>query len=309
MESKYIEKTENELDIKALIQVIFNRKKFILFIASIMFSLSLIIAIFSQNIYVSKATLLMSNPEESLSNMLGGYSSLAGFAGVSLLSGSGDKSDEAIERIQSFDFFSNYFLPNIKLEDLMAVSKWDAEKNKLYYRDSKFDETTKKWVRDVDFPKKPRPSSQEAFEIYERILTAEKDNRTNFIYLSIEHKSPFIAKSWLDLIIKNINESMREEDRAQASESINFLNESLQETNLEEMQDAIAELLEMQMQKLMLASSNEDYIFKRIESPIAPEEESRPARFLNVIFGTAFGFFIGIGIVLVQSFRNEIKSK
>ena len=251
----------------------------------------------------------MSNPEESLSNMLGGYSSLAGFAGVSLLSGSGDKSDEAIERIQSFDFFSNYFLPNIKLEDLMAVSKWDAEKNKLYYRDSKFDETTKKWVRDVDFPKKPRPSSQEAFEIYERILTAEKDNRTNFIYLSIEHKSPFIAKSWLDLIIKNINESMREEDRAQASESINFLNESLQETNLEEMQDAIAELLEMQMQKLMLASSNEDYIFKRIESPIAPEEESRPARFLNVIFGTAFGFFIGIGIVLVQSFRNEIKSK
>ena len=102
---------------------------------------------------------------------------------------------------------------------------------------------------------------------------------------------------------------MREEDRAQASESINFLNKSLQETNLEEMQDAIAELLEMQMQKLMLASSNEDYIFKRIESPIAPEEESRPTRALNVIFGTAFGFFIGIGIVLIQSFRNEIKSK
>ena len=188
MESKYMDKTGNELDFKLLIQVILKRKKFILLITSIMFSLSLVLAIISPNIYTSKATLLMSNPEESLSNMLGGYSGLAGFAGVSFLSGSGDKSDEAIERIQSFDFFSKYFLPNIKLENLMAVRRWDAEKNKIDYRDSKFDEKTQKWVRDVDFPKKPRPSSQEAFEVYEKILTAEKDNRTNFIYLSLEHK-------------------------------------------------------------------------------------------------------------------------
>ena len=223
-----MDKTGNELDFKLLIQVILNRKKFILLITSIMFSLSLVLAIISPNIYTSKATLLMSNPEESLSNMLGGYSGLAGFAGVSFLSGSGDKSDEAIERIQSFDFFSKYFLPNIKLENLMAVSRWDAEKNKIDYRDSKFDEKTQKWVRDVDFPKKPRPSSQEAFEVYEKILTAEKDNRTNFIYLSLEHKSPFIAKSWLDLII-NINESMREK----IAQHLNQLpNKSLQETNL-----------------------------------------------------------------------------
>ena len=110
-----MDKTGNELDFKLLIQVILNRKKFILLITSIMFSLSLVLAIISPNIYTSKATLLMSNPEESLSNMLGGYSGLAGFAGVSFLSGSGDKSDEAIERIQSFDFFSKYFLTNIKI--------------------------------------------------------------------------------------------------------------------------------------------------------------------------------------------------
>ena len=58
----------------------------------------------------------MSNPEESLSNMLGGYSGLAGFAGVSFLSGSGDKSDEAIERIQSFDFFLNIFCRILNLK-------------------------------------------------------------------------------------------------------------------------------------------------------------------------------------------------
>ena len=56
------------------------------------------------------------------------------------------------------------------------------------------------------------------------------------------------------------------------------------------------------MQTLMLASSNEDYIFKTINSPIVPEEKSGPNRAFICIVGTLFGFIFSIILVLIQHF-------
>ena len=53
----------------------------------------------------------------------GSYSAIAGMAGINLSSGTENKSLEAIERIKSLDFFANYFLPSIKLEDIYAVQR------------------------------------------------------------------------------------------------------------------------------------------------------------------------------------------
>ena len=64
------------------------------------------------------------------------------------------------------------------------------------------------------------------------MLSISLDQKNQFVSVSISHKSPFLAKKWLDIIIKNINESMREIDKQSALNSINFLNESSQVTNL-----------------------------------------------------------------------------
>ena len=94
---------------------------------------------------------------------------------------------------------------------------------------------------------------------------------------------------------------MREEDQRLAKNFIIFLKKSSEETNLEAMQDAITQLLEIQMQKLMLASSNEDYVFKRIDSPIAPEEESYPNKILILILGLIFGFIIAVLLLFAKN--------
>ena len=43
-----------------------------------------------------------------------------------------------------------------------------------------------------------------------------------------------------------------------------------------EIKEAISQLLQSEMQKLMLAAANENYIYKKLESPIAPEKKSEP---------------------------------
>ena len=303
-------KDMDNIDIKAIYFLIWKRKYFVLKILSLFFILSVVLAIFTPNIYSSKALLAPANLEDSLSAKLGEFSSLSGFSGLSLLGENADPSVEAVQRVISYDFFNDYVLPNIQLENLFAVKKWIPESNTIEYKARIYDAKTKKWVRDVKFPFQPKPSSQEAYEVYEEIINISQDRRTSFVSISIEHQSPHIAKKWLDLIISNINESMREEDKENASNAIIFLNETSKTTNNNQLKEAIAILLEDQMQDLMLASAHKDYVFKTIDSPLAPEEESSPNRFIIVFIGLFIGTIIAISAILFSYLKSQLtKSK
>lgn len=61
------------------------------------------------------------------------------------------------------------------------------------------------------------------------------------------------------------------------------------------------------MKTLMLASSNEAYIFKIIDSPIAPERKSGPQRKFILIIGTLLGGLISIIIIFLVNVRRSAK--
>jgi uncharacterized protein involved in exopolysaccharide biosynthesis len=190
----------------------------------------------------------------------------------------------------------------------MAVQKWKVEENKIYYDENIYDSQSNVWVRDVEFPKKSVPSNQEAFEIYKEILSINRDEKTSFVKISIEHQSPFIAKEWIEIILKNINESMSEIDRKYAQNAIDFLKMQYSETNIQSLRIGISKLLETQMQTLMLSSSENDYIFKVLDSPVVPEKKFSPNRLIILFAGTIFGFVISFLIVFAQYYIFQNKN-
>ena len=116
----YSNKDEQAIDLKELFSVVWGDKKLITFISILAACISLTVSLSLQNIYTSNALLASSESEDSIGSKLDGFSGFAGFAGVSIPSSPSSKSDEAIARIQSYDFFIDKVLPNIKLENLMA---------------------------------------------------------------------------------------------------------------------------------------------------------------------------------------------
>ena len=298
---------DSEVDLKEIFLILWKKKLFIILstvffaISTVLFSLSL------PNIYKSTSLLAPTDKQESLNSKLSSYKNLAGLAGVNLGSSSAPLTQEAIERIKSYKFFSEQFLPAIKLINLMAVKEWNAEKNMLIYDESTFDVAENKWVREVVFPFKVKPSDQESFLVYSDILNISLDDDTGFISISIEHMSPEVAKNWVDIIIFNINTKMKELDKEKAKNAINFLNESSASTSVQSIREAIAVLLEEQMQTLMLASSSEDYVFKVIDSPIVPEIKNSPSRAIICIIGTIIGGFLSLIMALIHSYSRNIK--
>jgi capsular polysaccharide biosynthesis protein len=235
---------------------------------------------------------------------MGSLSSLASLSGVNLSNGNSSATNEALERIKTYDFFLEHFLKNIKLEDLTAVKTWDEDNNKLIYDNELYDENLSEWqIKQISL----KPTAQEAFIKYNEILTISQDKDNQFVRLSVEHFSPYIAKQWVDLIVNKIDESIREYDKKSAELSISYLNNSSNSTSFQSLKDSIASLLENQMQILMLASSNKSYVFKTLDSALIPEQKSSPNRVQILVLGTLLGFMMSISFILLSHFYMEYK--
>tara|TARA_B100002019_G_C21196499_1_gene561698 strand:+ start:73 stop:978 length:906 start_codon:yes stop_codon:yes gene_type:complete len=291
---------EKDLSLKDFMALLWNKKLFI-FVFSLFFAIfSIIYALSIPNKYTSSALLIPNQSEASNAGMLSQLSGMASLAGISLPAESNDRSTEAIEKIRSFEFFNKHFIPNIQLENLMAVKKWEPDTGNIIYDESIFNSDKGVWIREVSYPKKTIPSSQESYKTYRTILNVSQDTKTSFVYLTVKHHSPFIAQRWAEIIISEINNSMRINDKDKAIKSIDFLNNQLPKVNYEEIRVSIAKLQEEQMKSLMLIESNNDYIFRTLDSPIVPEIKSSPNRALICFLITLFGFILSLLFILIK---------
>ena len=286
----------DEIDLLELFLIVWKKRLFVVTLTSIFAIASVFYALSLPNIYTSKSLLAPANKEEAIPSRLGGMSGLAGLAGVNLSQSNASTSKEAIERVKSFEFFSNYFLPNIKLENLLAVKEWTPESETIIYNDDLFNVKNNNW--------NTKPSDQTAYRQYINIFGINVDDETGFVTFTVDHQSPEIAKKWLDIIIYNINESMREIDKTDAQNAINFLNETSSSTSIQSIREVIGRILETKMQTLMLASTNKAYVFKVLDSPIVPEIKSGPFRSIICIIGTLIGGVISVLITFFQHYRK-----
>lgn len=300
--------TTEEIDLKKIIFILFDAKYFITSFTIFAAIFSVFFALSLPNIYTSKALLAQSTQDESLSSNLGPVSSIANLTGLDMYA-LNLKSVEGVERIKSLEFFSTQFLPEISLENLMAYKQWVPDQNISIYDDEIFNQESGEWIRKVSYPKKQVPSDQEAYKKYKNAINVIKDNKTGFIHIHVTHQSPIIAKKWADIVIRNINESMREENKKISQNAIDFLNSSYQTTNIQSLREAISILLESQMKNLMLASTHEDYVFKIIDSPVVPEQKSGPSRALICIAAVLFGFISSMILAITFYFIKLYKHK
>lgn len=295
-----------EISLNALIMHI--KKNLVFLVSIIIFFLlaSIVSSYITPNRYETTSILVSSQDNSSLSSELSSLSSIARFSGVNLPSEGLSSTREALERVKTFSFFSQSFLPNIYKPNLIAVKNWVPEKNKIIYNNKIYNKSIEKWVRNVNYPKKQTPSDQELYKLYLEHISIKEDITSSLITLKVTHQSPYVAYKWSQIIIDNANETMRNEDIKMATNSINYLKSAYEETSLESLRDAISNLLESQLQSLMIASSNENYVFKVIEAPIIPEEKSNFSKIIIIILGTFLGFLLSLVALFIKLY-TEIK--
>ena len=295
--------SENVIEISELMGIFWQNKRQLSYITILFLAIGIIYSLFLPNIYRSETILAPSQEQSGLSSSMQGLSSLAGLAGLSLPENSATQADQAIETLVSKTFFINKVYPNIYLPDLMANPRWDPKNNIITYDNAIYNTKRQQWVRDVGFPYKVMPSAQEAHNYFlEKVLNVSKGKSNSFVTISIDHVSPHIARDWVELITKEINEKFRSRDHELALSSIKYLNNQISMTGVVEVRQALSDLLKNQIQTSMLTNANQYYVFSVLDPPIAPEIKNSPNRSLIVIFMGILGGITGLLIVSLRHF-------
>ena len=293
-----------EITLRELFYVLFNEKKIIVSITAFASIFVVIYSLLLPNVYESKAILVPVDLPSSISSSLNGYSNLAGLAGINLPSSNdGANSQKAIKKISTLSFFENNIYTKIYLPDLMAIKSWSPKTNKISYDQKIYDIDTNAWVRDYDYPRKQIPTAQESFRLFqEEHLNVSEDQLTGFVTISIKHQSPFIAKTWLELIINEVNSFYRQRDKIESETASKYLNQQISMTGFSEIKQVLAQLLQEETKKLALIEAREFYVFEYIDPPAEMELKSYPARALICILGALLGGILSVIYVLIRHY-------
>ncbi|MDA9212637.1 Wzz/FepE/Etk N-terminal domain-containing protein [Gammaproteobacteria bacterium] len=299
--SKSSDDFDDEIDLQELFYILFQGKWIIISVTAFISIIGVIYSLSLPNIYESKALLVPVNPSNSIAASLGSYGAIAGIAGVSLPNTDEGNASKAIEKISSLSFFEDNILTNIYLPDLMAFKSWNPKTNKAIFDENIYDINTSTWRGDYSNSQHQIPSAQQSFLSFKsNHLSLIEDKKSGFITLSIKHKSPFIAKQWVELVVNEVNSFYRQKDKSKSEKAVSYLNQQISLTSLSEIKEVLAQLLQEETKKLTLIEANLYYVFDYIDPPAVMENKSEPSRVLICVLSALLGAILSFLLVFIR---------
>ncbi len=266
------------LNLRRVLKILWSGKTVIV-ATTVLFAVgSVTYALLAKEIFRAEALLVPA--EQQSAPMIGGQlSGLAALAGVNMTEGSGV---EALAVLKSRQFARDF----IEQADLMPVifeDEWDAE--------------NKRWL--TDDPTET-PDLRDGVKLFhEKILHVSEERITGLVTLGVEWTDPDVAAEWATVLVRRLNDRLRESALREAEANVAYLESEMTNTTLFNLQESIGRLLESELQKLMLAKGNEEFAFKVVDPPVPPKQRVRPKRALTAVVGTVLGGLLGVFIVLV----------
>ena len=141
---------------------------------------------------------------------------------------------------------------------------------------------------------------------HEQILKIGEDRSAGLVTVAIEWTDPEVAAEWASEIVQRLNDRLRERALQEARTNVDYLREEMSRTTLFPLQESIGRLLEIELQKLMLAKGNAEFAFKIVDPAVPPRHRLRPKRAMIAIIGTILGGLLGVFAVLaIHSVRGD----
>ncbi|RUO80275.1 LPS O-antigen length regulator [Idiomarina tyrosinivorans] len=295
---------EDEIDLKELILAIWAGKWWVIAITSVFAVLSVVVALSMTNRYEASVTLAPTEASNGAGN-LGQLGGLASLAGLSLGQQPVDKSVMALEVLESRKFLMNFIDKHQLTDEIMAVKGWDLVTNTLHYNRELYNPETGEWLREATPPRQPKPSLLETAKVFHEMLTIEPEGNTGLTVVTLEYFSPVLAKQWVDWLVSDLNQTMRERQQQEAQRSINYLNEQLTKTRVSEFRSVLYDLIEEQTKTLMFTEVRDEYVFQTVDPAVVAEKRSSPRRALICILGTFVGGVLAVMFVVIRYFWKK----
>lgn len=217
------------------------------------------------------------NSSGALSGLQSRLGSLASLAGVDL-SPPGSSHAEVVAVLKSEAFIRDFIIKQ-GLMPLLFANEWDT--------------ATQKWKDAEDVP-----SLGEGYRRFmDDVLRVSEDKSTSLLRISAQWSDAGLAKTWIEVLVTKLNESLRLHAMERADQNLKFLREEVEETQTLEISGALFGLIESETRQKMLAKVNTNYALRVVDPPVIPEPNNFavPNRLLMGIIGGMLGLLCGLG--------------
>ena len=275
---------DDRISLRQIWNILLRGKGVVIAVTAAFALASVAYALLATEIYRAEVLLVPAKEQSTplISGQLGG---LAAMAGVDIGDGNGV---EAMAVLQSRKFARD-FIQDRDLLPLLFESQWDAVGEQWKSGDP--DEV---------------PDIRDGVKLFHKqVLRVSEERGTGLVTLAIEWTDPEIAAEWASLLVRRLNDRLRERALQEALTNIEYLRAEMARTTLFTLQESVGRLLESELQKLMLAKGNEEFAFKVVDPAVPPKQRLRPKRAMTAIIGTLLGGLLGVFAVLAIHIGRE----
>jgi uncharacterized protein involved in exopolysaccharide biosynthesis len=275
---------EAEIDLREIVIRLWRHRLWILLSVVLFAVVFTAAALLITPVYRATAVLVPANTNQSgggLSGALGQLGGLAALAGVDV--NDSIQVEEALAVMNSREF-TEAFIRDRNLLPMLFASEWDAE--------------ARAWKGAPE----DHPTLARGFKYFDsRVRTVSRDRTTRLVTVSVEWRDPVLAADWVNDLVGRLNAEMRSRAIAATEASVGYLEKELATTSTIETKQAIARLMEAQINQKMLANVTQEYAFRIVDRALPPDPKDVvwPNKLLLVALGPIVGLIVGVAAVVV----------
>lgn len=280
-------------DIARVCRIVWSEKLVFGVVIAIGLLCAVYVALFSREIYRAQALLVTQSSTES-----GGLSSLlAGRTGSisSLVGIQGDKqAREYIAGLRSRMLIYR-FIQRYDMNKILFPGLWDEDsKGWKMVRPGLLSRIVHTINGTPVPPPRRGPTLEQGYRTFlAGILNTSMDPDAGTITISIDWRDPNQAALWANAIVGMFNEQKRSEVIVNSQTRIKFLQEQLTHTIGVETHEALANLIQSEEEKIVLAQSEQQFALRVIDPAVPPEDRIWPRRGLILFLGLLLGTIAG----------------
>ena len=296
---------EDEIDLKELFGTIWKNKFLIAAFTFIVTSLTIVYCVSLPNKYKS-SIIFQAQGGDGKSN-LGGLSSLAGLAGISMGGSSGENLGPKIELLVKDFVFNEKIVKKYKIDEI--VNSDDFDKDFVFtagYRG--IYDLFNGEKKGGEEPKTKEELIKDTVKMLTKgVINFSISKKEGFFTLEAEHSNKDFAKKMVDIYLKELVAELKNRDMETLEKKLSFYQEELAKTSDLELKGQLSEQIGTLLKKKVLSNVNELYLFELIIDSRVPydDEKSGPKRALIVVVSFVTSIILGIFGVFFREFLQD----
>ena len=312
---------EDEINLLELWQVIWKRRKLIGTLVVTMVLVTIVTSLFMKNIYQSQAIIVPVTTKDSG----GGGGTLAALAsqfgslpGISL---PGASSATEIVSLLNSNILREKIVERYRLMPVLFYEQWDPKKND-WKRASGINLNPLRWLSKLAGAIQQSnstysrlkeeggaPQIWDALRLLDNIVKVKNNIKDNTITLTVDYEDPELAAKMAGYFLDTLTDHMSAEAKRVALINRAYLEEQLQKTADPLIRQKIYNLIAQQLETAMMAEVKENFAFKVIDPPKAPDKKIKPKRAMMVILSFIVALFIGVFAAFFMEYLEKMKSE